>query len=379
MNAIVFGERMKTKVVEYISRIQDGGAETIVKDYALKLDKAKFDVIVMCEDYKRNSANYRTLVDNNVKIVSTYNNFDYLCRGFARIFGNAFISFLFSRTIKLIKPDIIHVHLESLDVVYRSRKNIEDVKLFFTCHNLPELKIGEKNHIEKNACEYLLKNNNLQIFALHENMAKEIDNMFGINTTKVMKNGIDFNNFVNISKTKGEIRKGLNISDDDYVVGNIGRFHYQKNHEFIINIFNRILQKNVNSHLLLVGDGKLKKDIVKLIKELGIIDKVTIVSNRNDIPELFKAMDVFLFPSRYEGLGIVLIESQTSGVHCVVSDAVPNEAFRSNLISKLSLNDSIDVWANMCMEPKCNIKEYGNLQDYNIDIVIKKLENYYLS
>lgn len=370
---------MKIKVVEYISRIQDGGAETIVKDYALKLDKDKFDVTILCEDYKKNSANYKILKENNINIISTYGKYDILCRTLARVFGNSFISKLFSKAIKILKPDVLHIHLESLDVVYKSRKDVEDIKLFFTCHNLPEIKIGTKNPIEQKACEYLLKHNNLQIFALHEDMAKEINEMFNINNTQVMKNGIDFDKFTNIVKTKEDIRTSLNIPTDAYVIGHIGRFHYQKNHEFIINVFNEILKKNDKAHLLLIGNGKLKNDAINKIKQLGIDKKVTILSNRKDIPELLKTMDVFLFPSRYEGLGIVLIEAQVSRLHCVVSDVVPQEAFQSNLISKLSLNDSIDEWANMSLNPKCNIKDYGNLQDYNINAVIKKLEKYYLS
>lgn len=379
MNAIVIGETMKTKVVEYISRIQDGGAETIVKDYALNLNKDKFDVTILCEDYKSNSANYNILKENNIKIVSTYGKFGIICRSLARLFGNSFISILFSKAIKDLKPNVLHVHLESLDVIYRSRKEIKNIKLFFTCHNLPELKIGSKNPIEQKACEYLLKNNNLQIFALHEDMAKEINNMFGINNTKIMKNGIDFSKFTSITKTKQEIKKSLNINEDAYVVGHIGRFHYQKNHEFIIKVFNELLKKNANAHLLLIGNGKLKNDVLNQIKQLNIEDKVTILSNRKDIPELLKAMDVFLFPSRYEGLGIVLIEAQVSNIPCVVSDVVPNEAFQSNLITKLSLNDSLDKWIKTCLHPICNIKDYGNLEDYNINTVITKLENYYLS
>lgn len=370
---------MKTKVVEYISRIKDGGAETIVKDYALKLDRNKFDVVVLCEDYVANSANYITLIKNNITIYSTYGKFDLLCRFLARIFGNSFISLLFSKAIRKIKPDIIHVHLESLDVLRRSKKDLNNIKLFFTCHNLPELKIGDRNPIENKACEYLLKNNNLQIFALHQNMANEINGIFGINTTKVIKNGIDFSRFMNVQKNKEEIRQSLNIPSNAYVIGNIGRFHYQKNHEFIIEVFNEIAKLNNDAYLLLIGDGKLKNEIKLQIEKLNLENKVMILSHRDDIPELLRCMDTFLFPSRYEGLGIVLIEAQVSGIPCVVSDVVPTEAFQSNLITKLSLNDSLDKWVDYCLNPKCNLEKFGNINDYNIEKVINDLEKYYLS
>lgn len=367
---------MKTKVVEYISRIQDGGAETIVKDYALKLDKDKFDVIVLCEDYKKNSANYKILISNNIKVISTYGRLSILCRILARIFGNSFISILFSKTIEKLSPDVLHIHLESLDVVYRSRNIIDGIKLFFTCHNLPELKIGNKNPIEKKACEYLLKNDNLQIFALHKDMANEINNMFNINNVEVMKNGIDFDRFINLNSNK---KDELHISNDAYVVGNIGRFHYQKNHEFIIKVFYELHKIRNNSYLLLIGDGKNKNALLNLINKLGISKNVIILSNRNDIPELLNCMDVFLFPSRYEGLGIVLIEAQKMNLPCVVSDVVPNEAFQSNLITRLSLDDSLEKWVDSCLNPISNVNNYGNIDDYNINNVIKKLEAFYLA
>ena len=105
---------MKTKVVEYIGRMQDGGAETLVKDYALLLDKEKFDVTVICEDYRKGSANYEILKKQGIRCLYTYGIFDYTCRALGRIFGSKFKAFLLQKYIAEIDPDIIHIHLESL-------------------------------------------------------------------------------------------------------------------------------------------------------------------------------------------------------------------------------------------------------------------------
>lgn len=368
---------MKTKVIEYVSRMQDGGAETIVKDYALLLDKEKFDVTVVCEDYKKNSANYRILKENNVKTIYLYGKFDLLCRALQRIFGQRFISLLFNRVLKDIKPDIIHVQLESLEVLYHSRKHLDNVKLFFTCQNLPELKIGEKRPKERDACRYLLDYNNLQIFALHDEMAKEINERFNINNTIVLKNGIDFDRFRNVSETKEEIRESIGIPKDAYLVGHVGRFHYQKNHELLIKVFNDVVKKKDNAYLLLIGAGNLEDDVRKQISDLGLNDRVVILSHRKDIPRLMKSMDVFLFPSRYEGLGIVLIEAQISGLPCVISNTLPHEAYQSKNITELALDAPIDEWSKAVINPVGNITKWGNINDYDMKKVIKKLERYY--
>ena len=367
---------MKTKVCEFIGRIQDGGAETLVKDYALLLDKDKFDVTILCEDYRENSSVYKTLINNNVKIVTMYEKSFFINKVLARLFGKRYVAKLFEKAIKDIKPDVLHCHLEVLEILYYARKVLDGIKLLFTCHNPPELLIGDKRPAERDACRYLLDNNNLQIIALHDEMAKEINEMFHIDNTAVIRNGIDFNRFRNVSKSKKEIRKELGIKEDTYVVGQIGRFSYQKNPEFTISVFSELLKRKADSHLLLIGRGNIEK-LNNQIKSLGIQNKVSILSNRDDIPELLKTMDVFIFPSRFEGLGIVLIEAQVSGLPCVTSDNIPYEAYQSKNITRLSLNDPVEKWVDALINPIGNIESYGDINNYDMNKEIKNLEKLY--
>ena len=368
---------MKTKVVEYIGRIQDGGAETIVKDYALALKRDNFDVYVVCRDYVKDSSIYKTLTKNNINIVSMYKEFNYPDRVLARLLGVKYVSNKLKNILDDIKSDVIHCHLECLESLYYAKESIGNAKLLFTCHNLPNICIGDDIPKEKKACEYFIKNNNLQIIALHDEMAKEINNMFNINNTVVIKNGIDFNKFRNVSKSKQDIRKELNIPTDAYVVGQVGRFAYQKNPEFTIDVFIELLKKNSNSYLLLIGRGKDETKLRKQVSELGLDKNVLILTSRDDIPELLKAMDVFMLPSRFEGLGIVLIEAQVSGLPCVTSDNIPLEAYQSKNITRLSLNDSKDKWVDALLNPVGNIEKYGDINEYNMDVQIEKLEKLY--
>lgn len=368
----------KKKLIEFIGRIQDGGAETLVKDYALLLDKDLFDVTVLCLDINRNSNVYKTLVENNVKIVSMYHSFDIPDRILARIIGPRYVSNKLKKAMKKLRPDIVHAHLEMLNFIKLAVKEFEGVKLLFTCHNPPQMLIGDQRPLERDACRYLIDNNNLQIIALHEEMAKEINQMFNINNTAVIRNGIDFNRYQNVEESKESIRKSLSIPEDAYVVGQVGRFTYQKNPEFTISVFNELLKKNANSYLMLIGRGKQEKMILDEIAKYGIEDHVLVLKNRTDIPRLLKAMDVFIFPSRFEGLGIVLIEAQVAGLPCVVSEAIPFEAFQSKNITCLSLEDSKEKWVDNLLNPVGNIDSYGDINNYDMNHEIKNLKALYL-
>ena len=368
---------MKTKVVQYIGRIQDGGAETIVKDYALALVRDNFDVYVVCRDYVKDSNIYKTLVKNNINIVSMYKDFNYPDRLLARLLGPKYVSNKFKKVLEDIKPDVIHCHLECLETLYYAKDAINNAKLLFTCHNLPKMCIGEDRPEEQKACKYFIEHNNMQIIALHDDMAKEINAMFNINNTVVIKNGIDFNRFKNVSKTKEDIRKELNVPQDAYVIGQVGRFAYQKNPEFTINVFNELLKKKPNTYLLLVGRGKDEDKLRKQINDLNISKNVLILTNREDIPELLKAMDVFILPSRFEGLGIVLIEAQVAGLPCVTSDNIPLEAYQSKNITRLSLDNDLNKWVEALLNPKGNVDKFGNIEDYDMSKQIIILENLY--
>ena len=370
---------MKKKIVELIGRIQDGGAETLVKDYALLLDKDIFDVTILCLDYKPESYVYKTLIENNVNIVVAYSKPFFFDKVLARLFGPKYVAKRLQRKFDELKPDVVHVHLELLEILSLMKSSLKGIKLFFTCHNPPELLIGNKRPKERDACRYLLDNFGLRIIALHKEMADEINKMFNIDNTVVINNGVNFSKFNNIEQTKEDIRKSFDLPVDSYVIGQVGRFAYQKNQEFSIDVFKEVLKINPNSYLLLIGRGNNEKMLKDKINELGLNDKVKLLTHRDDIPQLLKAMDVFIFPSRFEGLGIVLIEAQVSGLPCVVSENIPHEAFQSNKITRLNLDDDKTLWAKTLLDPVCNVDDYGDINNYDMNVVIKKLEDLYLS
>ena len=121
-----------------------------------------------------------------------------------------------------------------------------------------------------------------------------------------------------------------------------------------------------------------EKELRKQIQELNIQDNVLILTNRDDIPELLHALDVFVLPSRFEGLGIVLIEAQVVGLPCVTSDNIPDEAYQNKNITRLNLNDDISNWVDALLNPTSNIEHYGDINDYDMKKQVKKLKGLYL-
>nr|WP_321302571.1 glycosyltransferase family 1 protein [uncultured Trichococcus sp.] len=203
------------------------------------------------------------------------------------------------------------------------------------------------------------------------------------NEYKLINNAIDVGKFAFDICSRNRIRKEFDI-ENKFVIGNVGRFTYQKNHDFLIDIFNAIHKINKNAILMLVGVGELIEDIKLKINLLGLQNSVIFAGVRKDIPDVLCAMDVFVFPSHFEGLGITLIEAQASGLHSLTSaDVVPSEAKVTELLEYIPLDTSCEEWAKAVLKYQ-NGYIRGNTYDqiksagYDIGELAKKLEDYYL-
>lgn len=375
------------KVIEFIPTLNDGGAENLVKDYALKLNEDELEVIIITlQDYFREpTVVYQTLKDAGIKLENCYGS-RIPIRSHVSIFTKVWYKFFdkwwvcrkLKRIIKKTNPDVIHAHMSVLKYLCGIRKSLNGIKLFYTCHSLPQRWLNSSGK-EFLAAKELIKNNNLQIIALHNQMRLEINEMFGIENTIVLNNGIDFEKFFQVAEDKNKIREALNIPKEAFVIGNVARFVKSKNHDLMIEIFNKIYTNNKNAFLLLVGHGskEIEKKILYKVNKYNLSDRVLILSHRSDIPKLMKAMDVFLFPSEFEGFGIVLLEAQVMGLRCVISDTVPRETILSSQTVSVSLDASLQEWSKAICDNSIISEEYGCLNDYEINNVVKKLKKLY--
>lgn len=198
----------------------------------------------------------------------------------------------------------------------------------------------------------------------------------------VLNNAIQTDLFGYSNEIRKEIRTRYGISDL-IVIGHVGRFFTQKNHLFLIDIFVAIHKKNPNTVLLLVGDGELKEDIVQKIKGLGIEKNVILTGVQKNVSQFYQAMDVFVLPSLYEGLGIVAVEAQCTGLPCVISDTVSKECIvTKNQVQVCKLSDSSKKWAvtilkciqNNRRDSIAQVIEHG----YDIHETAKWLSSFYL-
>lgn len=365
---------MKTKVWIVIWGLKDGGAEVLARNYASLVDPQIFDATVVTMYPFEDTANYRHAKNAGIRILSVFQKRNTLTRMVRLLLGKLYVPFALKRMLAKEKPDTIHFNSKMLPYFTTLTKELSGVRLLYTCHNEVRVYFSDE---EKRAAEHLMKNTDMRFIALHDDMKAELNQTFSRNDTVVIRNGIDLNRFRNVSEDRNEIRQGLGIDRNAYVVGHIGRFAKEKNHVFLLKIFQAIVDRKPNAHLLLIGSGELKEQITQVIAESKWKDRVTILSHRTDIPELLHAMDVLVFPSLYEGLSVTLVEAQASGLKCVISDTINPATIMSEKTIPVSLDASAEVWADIVLDDSIKNENHGDIEAYDMNREIHRLERLY--
>ncbi len=224
-----------------------------------------------------------------------------------------------------VKKIIIHAHSTGIDTLDKERRK-EEIQL----HN----KVLE-SLTEEIATDYWTCSWKAAEFIFGDKIPKE--------KIRRMNNAIDVQKFKFSQKTRNKYRKELGVLDS-FVIGNVGRFVYQKNQEFLLEVFRQLCLKESNFKLLLVGSGEREKEYRDFVNGNGLEEKVIFAGQRADVNCLLQAMDCFCFPSRFEGLGIALIEAQATGVKCICEEQVPQEALISQDIDFLPC--VLELWVD---------------------------------
>lgn len=274
---------------------------------------------------------------------------------------------------------IVHGHMQSMMPVYLKIAKKYNVKT----------RIG---HSHNNSYEKSIKGFILHILSRNSKkyanvkFACSADSgkyLFGKKSkVEVINNGIEINNFKFDKIKRNQIREELKLNDDDILIGNVGRMEKQKNQLFLIEVFKKLYEKNDKYKLLIIGEGKLETKIKNKISKYQL-ENVTYIKKRiKNVNEYMMAMDIFALPSLYEGLGIVLIEGQASGLKCFTTlDTVAKETNLTNNIKYLKLDKNI--WINTILNTDVKYDRTKNMEDickeFDIRNVAKKLENLYLS
>lgn len=362
------------RIVHFIPGLPMGGAETLVKDYCLGIDKTKFEIIVLCS-IKYGYPYEKLLADAGIKCIYINDYSKKIPSKVQKIFIHLFRYIKVKRIITKIKPDIIHIHLGLCRIIkYCNPK----CRLFYTVHNTPDF-VWAKQQKEEQAVRWLIYKKNMKMICLSQQMKDEVNHRFNINNSLVVNNGINFMRFQEYVN-KSEYRKFMGIPENAFVIGNIGRFRGEKNHEFLIELFKEIVKNRKDAFLLLIGDGELKESIRKKLDAYKFQNKYLILSNRTDVPQLLKCMDFFVITSKNEGLCIGLIEAQRAGIKCIAPiNVVPKETKLSNLIIYRRLEDGVTTWTDAILNHKITAIEYNGIEEWDMKNVIQRLEIIYLS
>ncbi len=196
----------------------------------------------------------------------------------------------------------------------------------------------------------------------------------------ILNNGIDLSSYKYNSAVRQEMRREMNL-DGKLVVGHVGRLNYVKNHKFLVDVFYEIQKKVPESVLLIVGDGEQRDSIEKKAETLGIADKVVITGIRNDVARLLQGMDVFVFPSLYEGLPVTLIEAQATKLPCLISDSVSRYSKQNENVEFMPLASAPDLWAqkavSLAREDRESVSCERVTEAYDINKVAERLGRIY--
>ena len=371
----------RIKVVQLLPTMADGGAETLVKDYTLLCDRDKVDMQVVVWSEPLGSANERILQQNNIKV--TYLGEAARKKSLLGRVRRRVGKYLTFRNIILTQDiDVIHIHLR-FDKYLRvlPKAALKRVKLFYTLHNEPQKFFapngeGDK-HVEYKEAKRLIDKYDMTVITLHDEMNKLVRALFSTDRVVTINNGINLQRFSPDIYDKGVIRKELGICEDAFVIGHVGSFTEQKNHRFLLDIFEEYLQKDPEAMLLLTGRGVLKDEVRADVNARGLADRVMILKGRDDIPQIMKSMDVFVMPSRWEGFPVTLIEAQSMGLPCVISDVINEEVVLTDKVYRVSLDAPVGAWIEAIEGKHEPADRAGSLEDRDIRRSISRLEEMY--
>lgn len=360
------------RVLHVVVNMNRGGAETLIMNLYRNIDRSK----VQFDFLTNNEGIFDSEIINmggkiyRIPYISDVGHFNYI-KELNRFF------------LTHSKYQIVHSHMDKMSgFVLRAAKKAGIPVRISHSHSTN----SEGNFIIKSYKWYAGKHilpNSTNLLACSHQAAKWLFQKAN-EKTELIKNGIESNKFRFSQETRAAVRKELNICENSFIIGHVGRFSAPKNHMFLLKIFKSTVKIIPNSVLILVGDGPLLSEIKKKVSEYSLENRVKFLGSRDDVNRLLQAFDLFIFPSLYEGLPVSVIEAQGSGLPCLLSDAITMEVdLGLNLVQFLPLTN-FDEWINKIEM----VSSQTNNRDFSISIVLKnqgyeisnastKLQKYY--
>ncbi|WP_186576556.1 glycosyltransferase family 1 protein [Aquibacillus kalidii] len=277
------------------------------------------------------------------------------------------------------KYDIVHGHMESFGKFYLKAAKDAGVPIRIAHSHIAQRNSGLKGFI-KNYLNKSFKTYSTELFACSDAASNYA---FGDDAeVTIYNNAIDSERFKYNATIRERVRYELGL-ENKFVIGHIGRFNTQKNHSFLIDVFQAVHAKEPNAVLLLIGEGDLEPKIKAKVKYLKLTNSVLFIGIRRDVERLYQGMDLFILPSLFEGLPVSGIEAQAAGLKCVFSDNVTRQTTITKNTEYLSLSENVNTWANEILKLKdgyIRVDESNSILEsgYDIKKQAESLQNFYI-
>ena len=341
------------RVAQIMGKWLGGGVEAVVMNYYRHIDRTKIQFDFVCDDDSTNIP-YEEIESMGGKVI--------LIPPYQKAFQ---YQKQLRQILKQSNYEIVHSHINTLSVF----------SLFAAkCANVP-VRIAHshsttnKKEKKKNLMKQLLRPFS-KLFATNYMCCSELAGrwLFGNReydkeNVYLLNNAIDLDKFKYDQVVRKEVRQDLNINEDTLVIGHIGRFVEQKNHNFLIDIFKEVYKKNNDSILLLAGQGPKIEEIKEKVRAYNLQDNVVFLGQRSDANRLYQAFDVFLLPSLYEGLPVVGVEAQATGLLCLLSNDMTKETKVLESTQFLPLTITSCDWSDILLN-NYKIKRYSNINKF---------------
>ena len=360
------------RILHMIGSLNFGGSQAMIINLHKAIDKSKvqFDYVIDHPDHLHYASIVKEL-GGKIYTLPAFNGLNF---------------FEVRKAWKIFFKDhpeykILHSHVRSYATLYLPIAKKAGLKTIIHSHNTSSGK-GVKA-VVKWFMQRGLRKNVDYYFACSDVAGKWL---FGEKITKqsnyhVLNNAIDVDKYAYSELSRKKIRDEFNLKNE-LVVGHVGRFHPQKNHSFLVDIFAEIHKKRPDSVLMLVGTGDLMESVKEKVSELKLDDCVIFTGSRADVNELLSAFDVFVFPSLFEGLPVTLVEAQAANLPIVCSESITKEVLVTNLVAMLSLSLNANAWADIVIskgnvDRKYSVKENIASAGYDIKKTSEWLINFY--
>lgn len=363
------------RVIHNIASLHFGGAQTFIMNIYNNIDREKvqFDFVVIPEE-RKDLYEVIESMGGHIFVCPRYNgknHFTY-CKWWNEFFSE--------------HPEyhVIHGHVRSTAAIYL---NIAKKHGLITIAHSHSTSNGKGiTAIVKNILQFPIRNIADYLFACSDKAGIWLYGKKAIykQNYKMIPNGVDLDRFAFNKTMREEMRRKLGINKQTFVVGHIGRFTEPKNHKYLIELFSILKRTNSDCCLLMVGSGELFDDIRTYCKELNIMDSVIMPGSRADTENFYQAMDVFVFPSLWEGLPVSIVEAQASGLNCLISDVITHDVDLTDLIHYIPLAKK-DLWLaqieKIQKEHRSAIspENMQKLQSFDSNAVAAQLQTFYIN